>query len=102
MVAALRERYPIEESRAVVRDWLSQGAGPLTCPRKQRQECFLDVTTWKALLEACEFSVPSVDRRVTQHATDPAHATIAEEGWYVKTSSNAGATPIGLLVASPS
>jgi hypothetical protein len=101
MVAALRERYTIEESRAVVRDWLSQGAGQLTCPRERRQECFLDVTTWKALLEACTFSVPSLDPRLTQHAAEPAHATIAEEGWYVKTSSNAGATPIGLLVASP-
>ena len=102
MVAALRERYPIEESRAVVRDWLSQGAGQLTCPREQRQECFLDVTTWKALLEHCGFTVLPVDQHWCEHAAEPGHNSVADEGWYLMTSDYGGATPIALLVASPS
>lgn len=102
MVAALRERYTIEESRAVVRDWLSQGAGQLTCSSEQRQECFLDVTTWKALLEHCEFKVLAVDQRWPQHAAQPQHAAAATEGWYLNTSNYAGTGPIALLVASPS
>lgn len=102
MVAALRERYTIEESRAVVRDWLSQGTGQLTCPAEQRQECFLDITAWKALLEHCDFKILPADRRWLAHAADPRQAAVAEEGWYVKTSNHAGTTPIAVLVASPS
>jgi len=102
MVAALRERYTIEESRAVVRDWLSQGAGQLTCAADQRQECFLDITAWKALLEHSGFGVLPVDRRWLAHAAEPRQAAVAEEGWYMRTSGHAGVTPVALLVASPS
>jgi hypothetical protein len=61
-----------------------------------------DVTTWKALLEHCDFNFVSVDQRWPQHAAEPQHAAVAEEGWYLNTSHYAGATPIALLVASPS
>jgi ubiquinone/menaquinone biosynthesis C-methylase UbiE len=101
MVAALRERYTIEESRAVVGDWLSQGAGQLTCPAEQRQECFLDITAWKALLEHCDFEVLPAEERWLAHAAEPREAAVAEEGWYVRTSNHAGATPIAVLAASP-
>lgn len=102
MVGALRERHPIAESRGVVRDWLSQGAGQLTCPREQRQECFLDITSWKALLGHCDFNVAPADPGWLAYAAEPEHAAIAEERWYVKTSDYAGETPIALLVATPS
>jgi SAM-dependent methyltransferase len=102
MVAALRERYTVEEARAVVRDWLSQGEGQLTCAREHRQECFLDITTWKALLEATKFKLCPIDRPWLEYAADRSHATIADAGWYVKTSDYAGATPIALVVASRS
>jgi hypothetical protein len=100
MVAALRERYPIDESRAVVRDWLTQAEGQLTCPPEQRQECFLDVASWRALLEHRGWQVPPVDPSWLTHAAEPAHARVAGEGWYVWTSDYAGATPIALLVAT--
>jgi hypothetical protein len=101
MVAALRERYTIDQSRAVVRDWLSQGEGQLTCPAEQRQECFLDIATWKALLEHCDYDVLAVDRAWLGHAAEPGHAAVTDGGWYVKTSDYAGATPIALLVGAP-
>jgi GRAS domain family len=101
MVAALRERYPIQEARAVVRDWLSQGTGQLTCPADQRQECFLDIASWKALLEQSGFTVLAADGRWLEHAAAPRHADIAPEGWYLKTSDPAGETPIAVVVATP-
>lgn len=57
MISALRKRYTVDESRAVVRDWLSQGTGQLTCPADRRQECFLEVQTWHALLEHSGFDI---------------------------------------------
>jgi hypothetical protein len=56
------------------------------------------IITWKALLERCGFRIPSIDPRVIEHAADPVHASIADQRWYVKTSSYASASPIGLLV----
>jgi len=102
MVASLRERYTVEDARAVVRDWLSQGPGQLTCASKQRQECFLQVTSWKALLHHCDFDVHPIDHAWLSHATDPKHATVAEDGSHIETSHYAGAAPIALLVATPS
>ncbi len=100
MVSALRAGCTIEESRAVVGDWLSQGSGQLTCPSGQRQECFLQIATWKALLEHCRFEVGSVDRRWLSHAAEPGHVAVAEGGWYLKASNYQGATPIALLIAT--
>jgi ubiquinone/menaquinone biosynthesis C-methylase UbiE len=102
MVASLRERYAIEDARAVVRDWLSQGAGQLTCASEKRQECFLQVTSWRALLRACDFEVNPIDHAWLAHATDPKHATVAQDGSHIDTSHYAGAAPIALLVATPS
>ena len=62
----------------------------------------LDITSWKALLEHCDFAVLPVDQRWAQHAAEPGHAAIAAEGWCLRTSDYAGATPIALLVAAPS
>jgi ubiquinone/menaquinone biosynthesis C-methylase UbiE len=101
MVASLAEDYSLEQGRAAVRDWLSQGAGQLTCPSEERQECFLDVGTWKALLEHSGFDVVSPEQRWLEHAAEPSQAAIADEGWYVRTSNYAGATPIALLVGAP-
>jgi hypothetical protein len=57
MVAALRAHYPLSEARAVARTWLSVAGGQLTCAASDRQECFLDIATWTALLELCGFAV---------------------------------------------
>jgi ubiquinone/menaquinone biosynthesis C-methylase UbiE len=101
MVAALRDRHTVEESRAVVRDWLSQGDGQLTCPSGQRQECFLDITSWRALLGRRAFTVAPADPRWLEHAAQPDQARIAKEGWYLSTWDLAGASPIALVVAAP-
>jgi hypothetical protein len=102
MVASLRERYAVEEARTVVRDWLSQGAGQLTCTSAHRQECFLPIASWRALLLHCDFDVCPIDQAWLAHAADPEHATVAEGGWHVETSHYGGAAPIVLLVAAPS
>jgi GRAS domain family len=101
IVASLRERYTVEEARAIVRDWLSQGRGQLTCASEQRQECFLQVTTWRVLLQQCGFDVHPIDHAWLSHATYPEHATVAEDGSHIETSHYAGAAPIALLVATP-
>lgn len=100
MVAALRYGGPLEEARAVVRDWLSQGEGQLTCPSERRQECFLPVTGWRALLDHTGFEVLGAEP-AWPAAAEPAYARVAPAGWYVQTSDYAGASPIALLVAAP-
>lgn len=57
MAAAVREQYPLSEARAAVRTWLSVAGGQLTCAASDRQECFLDIATWTALLEQSGFVV---------------------------------------------
>jgi hypothetical protein len=101
MVAALRPHHSVAESRAVVRDWLSQGDGQLTCASSRRQECFLDVTTWKALLDRCDFDVLPSQAGWLTHASESGHAAIGEGGWYVRTADYGGAAPIALMVATP-
>jgi hypothetical protein len=100
MIAALRERHTIDEARAFVRDWLSQGDGQLTCPAGERQECFLPVAGWQALLEHCGFDVEPADPAWLSYATHPEDATVA--GSHIETSHHAGAAPIALLAATPS
>ncbi len=101
MVAALRERHTIAEARAVVGDWLSQGKGQLTCAASARQECFLEIASWKALLEQSGFAVVPAEQRWLEHAAVREHASIDTSGWYVRTSDYGGATPIALLVGAP-
>jgi hypothetical protein len=101
MVAALRERHSFDASRAVVRDWLSQGRGQLTCPSDQRQECFLEIATWNALLEHCGFEVLRARERWLEHAAKQGRAAVAEQNWYLKTADYGGATPIAMVVAAP-
>ena len=100
MVSALRERHPLEEARAVVGDWLSQAGGQLTCPADQRQECFLDVASWRELLEHSGFKVVPVEGAWLDHAEYARHATIAPDGWYIETSRYASGVPITLLAAA--
>lgn len=99
MVAALRERHPLQEARAVVRDWLSQAGGQLTCAADRRQECFLDVASWRALLEHSGFKVVPVEDAWLDHAEHARQAAIASEGWYIETSRYASGVPIALLAA---
>jgi hypothetical protein len=101
MVAALRERHPLVQARAVARDWMSQAAGQLTCAAMDRQECFLDAPVWKLLLEHCGFDVIPWDPSRLAHAASRDHASVAKGGWYVATSRYTAATPIALLQACP-
>ena len=98
MVAALRERLPLGEARAVAGDWMSMAGGQLTGPAAGRQECFLDATTWRALLERCGFAVTAPGEALLGYAQDA--AAVRVEGWYVATSRYAGAAPIALIEAS--
>jgi ubiquinone/menaquinone biosynthesis C-methylase UbiE len=102
MVAALREQHTIDEARSFVRDWLSQGDGQLTCPSAERQECFLQVASWRALVQHCGFDVEPIDAAWLSHATHPGHASVAGDGSHIETSHYAGAVPIALLAATPS
>jgi hypothetical protein len=100
MVAALIEPHPLHEARASVNDWLSQAGGQLSCPAAQRQECFLDITTWKALLEHVGFEVVRPHETLLAHADDHDHAAIGEGGWYVESSRYAGSVPIAVILAA--
>lgn len=59
MVDALHTAHSHSEARAVAKDWMSMAAGQLTCPAAQRQECFLDASTWTKLLDHAGFLVAS-------------------------------------------
>jgi SAM-dependent methyltransferase len=100
-VSALTERFSHDEARAVVRDWLSQGGGQLTCAAAQRQECFLHVSTWKALLEHAGFGVAPVEERWLAHAAHGDRASIEDDGTWIATSRYEGWPPIALLHAAP-
>ena len=89
------------EARNVVRDWLSQTPGQLTCPAAHRQECFLDVTTWRALLESTGFTVLSPHAQLLDYAGECDRARIAVGGWYIETSRYPASVPITLLRADP-
>lgn len=97
MVDALREQYPLSEARAVARDWLSQAGGQLTCAAAERQECFLDVTTWRALLEGTGFAVTAPAPTLLRYA-EGGQASIEDR--YVATARYAKAAPIALIEAA--
>lgn len=101
MVAALREKFPVGEARAVVRDWLSMAGGQLTCSAAERQECFLDATTWKALLERSDFEVIAPERAILQYADGGRPAAIGPDGWFVASSRYANSSPNVLIEAAP-
>lgn len=101
MVAALREKFPVGEARAVVRDWLSMAGGQLTCPAAERQECFLDATTWKALLERSDFEVIAPAPAILRYADGERPAAIGPGGWFVASSRYANSSPNVLIEAAP-
>lgn len=100
MVAALREKFPISEARAVVRDWLSMAGGQLTCPAADRQECFLDAATWKVLLERSDFDVIAPELALLQYADGESPVAIGADGWSIASSRYANATPNVLIEAT--
>jgi SAM-dependent methyltransferase len=100
-VSALTERFTHDEARAVVRDWLSQAGGQLTCSAAQRQECFLHVASWQALLEHAGFGVAPVEERWLAHAEHGDRASIEDSATWIATTRYAGWPPIALLHAVP-
>jgi hypothetical protein len=100
-VSALMERYPHDEARAVVRDWLSQAGGQLTCPAQARQECFLHVATWRALLEQTGFRTAPVEERWLAYAQSGDRASVEDGATWIATSRYGGWPPIALLHAVP-
>lgn len=101
MVAALREQYPVAEAREVVRGWLTQAGGQLTCPAAQRQECFLDTASWKVLLEASGFSLRPPSPHLPKYVQHPDRAGPGHEPWYLAAYQDQGAAPITLLEGVP-
>ncbi|MBI2081318.1 MAG: class I SAM-dependent methyltransferase [candidate division NC10 bacterium] len=83
MVAVLREQHPVAEAREVVRGWLTQAGGQLTCPAAQRQECFLDAASWKALLEVSGFTLRPPDPNLLKYVERPDRAGTGPEPWYL-------------------
>lgn len=100
-VSALTERYPHDEARAVVRDWLSQAGGQLTCPAEARQECFLHVASWRALLEQTGFRAAPVEERWLAYAEKGDRASVEDGATWIATSRYGGWPPIALLHAVP-
>lgn len=101
MVAALREQYPVAEAREVVRGWLTQAGGQLTCPAAQRQECFLDAASWKALLEASGFALRPPDPNLLKYVERPDRADLGREPWYLAAYQDQRAAPITLFEGVP-
>jgi SAM-dependent methyltransferase len=100
-VSALRARHTHNEAREVVRDWLSQAGGQLICAAKRRQESFLHVATWQALLEHAVFRVASWEQSWLAHV-DQGHDVSLEDGdSWIATSRYEGWAPIALLHATP-
>jgi SAM-dependent methyltransferase len=100
-VAALTERYSFEEARQVVRDWLAQHGGQLTCPAGHRQECFLHVTSWQALLEESGFDLAPCDESWLAHAEHGDRASLEDDAMWIATSVYSGWSPIALVHAVP-
>lgn len=101
MVAALREQYPVTEAREVVRGWLTQAGGQLTCPAPQRQECFLDAASWKGLLEASGFVLRPPDPSLSKYTERPDRAGPGHEPWYLAAYRDRGVAPLTLLEGVP-
>jgi SAM-dependent methyltransferase len=100
-VAALRGRYSHDEARAVVRDWLSQAGGQIRCPADERQECFLPVASWRALLERSGFGVATAEERWLAYAELGDVASLEDGGMWIATSRREGHAPVALLHAVP-
>lgn len=100
-VSALTERYPHDEARAVVRDWLSQAGGQITCPAEARQECFLHVASWRALLERSGFRAAPVEERWLAYAENGDRASVEDRATWIATSRYGGWPPIALIHAVP-
>jgi len=100
-VSALTEACSHDEARAVVRDWLSQGGGQITCPARDRQECFLHVGSWRALLERTGFALAPVEQGWLAYAESGDRARVEDGGAWLATSSYGGWAPIALLHAVP-
>jgi hypothetical protein len=101
IVSALAERYPHEMARGFVGDWLSQGDGQIVCPAAARQECFLHVACWQALLEHTGFRPAPVEERWLAYAELGERASIEDDGAWIATSRYDGWAPIALLHAVP-
>ena len=84
-----------------MRDWLSQGGGQMTCPAESRQECFLHVASWQALLERTGLAVAAVDERWLAYADRRDRARVADGGTWLATSSSGDWSPIALVHAVP-
>lgn len=97
----MRERYAYEEAREVVRDWLSQGGGQLTCPAEERQECFLNVASWQALLDHAGFRAAPCEQSWLAYAEYADRASIEGHGTWIATSRYSGWPPITLMPAVP-
>ncbi|MDX6397755.1 MAG: hypothetical protein QOJ43_1163 [Gaiellaceae bacterium] len=100
-VAALTERFPHDEARGVVRDWLSQGGGQIVCPAEARQECFLHVASWRALLKQSGFRAAPVEEQWLSYAEYGDSARVEDGGTWIATSGRGGWPPIALLHAVP-
>jgi len=100
-VSALTERYRHHEARVVVRDWLSQAGGQITCPAAARQECFLHVASWQALLQHAGFRTAPVEERWLAYADSGDRATVEDDATWIATSRYVGWAPIALLHAVP-
>jgi GRAS domain family len=101
LAAALGERYPYEEAREAVRDWLSQGVGQLTCPAEERQECFLNVASWQALLGPAGFHTAPCEHSWLAYAEHGDRACIEDDGRWIAASRYSGWPPIALIHALP-
>lgn len=100
-VSALTERYSRDEARVVVRDWLSQSGGQITCPAAERQECFLHVASWQALLQHAGFRTAPVEERWLAYADNGDRANVEDDATWIATSRYGGWAPIALLHAVP-
>lgn len=99
--AALRRRYPLEEAREVVRGILTQSGGQLTCPAATRQECYLDVASWHALLDAAGFRVTSPRQTLVTYAESPERVGFRNGQWHLAAYEDRGTAPLILLEAVP-
>jgi hypothetical protein len=99
-VSALTDQYTHQDARHVVRDWLSQAGGQLTRPAEQRQECFLNVTSWQALLQHTDFRLAPCEQSWRDHAERRELATLEDGATWIATSRYSGWPPIALLHAT--
>ncbi len=100
-VAAVRDYYPFDGVRAIVRDVLGQAGGQVTGPAAMRQECYLPVTCWRALARACGFEIVAPNLDLLQYADRQEMAAIGDGAWYLAAYQQGGATPIAMIQLVP-